>query len=665
MRGFHPVPAPTLRQARWNLVNNGQCAELPGMDERVLRSWQRSLQAGLLPTGRLHVPDPLHGKALGHVHEQHRELMNHSQPVMEVLFEQVRHSHSMVILANADGVLMHTLGDLDFLTRAERVALSCGTSWHESQRGTNAIGTALAEASEVEIHGGEHYLERNGFLTCAASPILSARGELMGILDISGDQRGRHPHTLGLVSTAARMIENRLLVANHPHQLVLHLHAKPEGLATVAEGLVVVTVDGWITGANRAALRMLSLSPRDLGGVALSDLLDVTLDELMRRASSSSAEPKFLRGVRGQFLACKVEWQHRDRTLAVHQTQSVTLSPQGTDFSAHASAQPPAQTGVATDAFVALDTGDARVKAVVEKARRVAGKPIAVLLQGESGVGKEWLAKAIHQSSERRHSPFVAINCAAIPEHLIEAELFGYAPGAFTGASKNGSLGLMREAHGGTLFLDEIGDMPLHLQSRLLRVLQDKKITPVGAQQAVSVDFALICASHKHLKQAADEGKFRLDLFYRINGLSLVLPPLRDRSDLPALVARMLKQIEPSRQIELSSEVKAAFQRHPWPGNLRQLHSVLQTATALLNAHEQTIDSSLLPDDWLAELPSNPAPTAQSHGLSQPIDQTLHAISWQVIQQTLQAHRGNVSAAARALGISRQTLYRKLQALAH
>jgi len=659
MRGWNPVPAPTLRQARWNLVNNGLCSELPGMDERVLRSWQRSLQAGLLPTGRLQVADPLQGKALHQTQEHHRNLMNHSQPVMEVLFEQVRYSHSMVILANAEGVLMHTLGDLDFLTRAERVALSCGTSWHESQRGTNAIGTALAEGSEVEIHGGEHYLERNGFLTCAASPILSSRGDLMGILDISGDQRGRHPHTLGLVSAAARMIENRLLVASHQHQLVLHLHTKAEGLATVAEGLLVVSLDGWITGANRAALRMFQLSPRDLGGVALSDVLEVSIDALVQRASSHAAEPKLLRGARGQTWASTVEWQHHDRTLGVRSISTLSKAPADESTSTTSSSANEA------DPFMALDTGDARVKALVDKARRVAGKPISILLQGESGVGKEWLAKAIHQSSVRRDSPFVAINCAAIPEHLIEAELFGYAPGAFTGASKNGSLGLMREAHGGTLFLDEIGDMPLHLQSRLLRVLQDKKVNPVGAQQAIPVDFALICASHKQLKQAADEGTFRLDLFYRINGLSLQLPALRDRSDKSALVARILKQIAPDQSITLSLEVKQAFETHPWPGNLRQLHSVLQTATALLNDDESIIDWVHMAEDWMVELPNQGLPSVPTSATNRPIDQTLNAISWQVIQQTLQAHRGNVSAAARALGISRQTLYRKLQASGH
>ena len=202
---------------------------------------------------------------------------------MEYLYEQVKNSHSMVILADSRATLMHTLGDIDFLNKAERVALSTGSSWNENHRGTNAIGTALAEANSVEINGSEHFLERNDFLTCAAAPIMSANGELMGLIDISGDQRSRHPHTLGLVSMAARMIENRIVIASCLRHTLLHLHAHPEGIGSVAEGIIAISEDGWITGANRTGLAMFHLTSADLGATPLTRCIDARLDELLSR----------------------------------------------------------------------------------------------------------------------------------------------------------------------------------------------------------------------------------------------------------------------------------------------------------------------------------------------------------------------------------------------
>ena len=174
------------------------------------------------------------------------------------------------------------------------------------------------------------------------------------------------------------------------------------------------------------------------------------------------------------------------------------------------------------DALAELDTGDERMRQCLERARKVAGKPIPILLQGESGVGKEMVAAAIHASGPRRERAMVAVNCAALPEHLIEAELFGYAPGAFTGARREGCPGRIREAHGGTLFLDEIGDMPLTLQSRLLRVLQERQVVPLGGGKPATVDFALIAASHRPLKLEVERGRFRADL---------VLSPQRHHPD--------------------------------------------------------------------------------------------------------------------------------------
>ena len=639
MRQTSPVLA--LRQARQQLLETGQCP-VGVLDERLVRSWHRSLAAGLAPAGRAatdHAGSGSLRQALANSHA----LLAHSRPVMEYVFEQVRHSQSVVVLADQHGMLMHTLGDVSFVGKAERVALTSGASWHEAHRGTNAIGTALVERSAVEIHGGEHFLERNGFLTCAASPILSATGELMGVLDISGDHRHGHGHTLGLASTAARMIENRLMVATCKRNIRLHLHAQPEGIGSVAEGIVALSDDGWVVGANRVGLALLRLNTGDIGATLLERVLDVRLDDLLSRHKRRPQQVQQLRLHNGAVLFAQVQ-------VDASALPATSLSLPMANISVN-------------DALAALDTGDARWRSAADKARRVVAKPIPVLIQGESGVGKELFARALHASGPRRDAPFVAINCGAIPESLIESELFGYVAGAFTGARKEGSLGRLREAEGGTLFLDEIGDMPLPMQTRLLRVLQERTVTPVGAGKAVAVDFCLVCATHSKLAEAAERGTFRQDLYYRINGLTVQLPALRERSDFGALTERLLADLSPEREVQLAPELLARLNAYAWPGNLRQYASVLRTACAMLLDGEDTLDWAHMPDDLVETLQVGDAvKTAPVEPAAAQAPQSLQALGHAAIQQALEAARGNVSLAARQLGISRQTLYRKLAA---
>ena len=638
-----PVSTPALRHARLQWLD-GQPLPPGHLHAHLLPSWQRSLDAGLRPASQPSHAHHLSGAALRHAQAHHRELIDHSQPVMEYLFEQVCHSHCMVVLADPQGVLMHTLGDSGFVGKAERVALTTGASWHEQDRGTNAIGTALAQACAVEIHGAEHYLERNDILTCAAAPILSASGELLGIIDISGDQRSHHAHTLGLVNTAARMIENRLFTGVCPAPLRLHLHARPHGIGTVAEGLVALSQDGWIVGANRQGLALLGLTHADIHATPLSRVLDVSVDTLLAHTRQRVAAPLLL---------------HCRDGRALHAQVQAAVPWQAPATRAHAA---PTLAAPAPDALAALDTGDAAWRAASDKARRVADKGIALLIQGESGVGKELFARAVHDSSQRRARPFVAINCAAIPEHLIEAELFGYTAGAFSGARKEGSPGRLREADGGTLFLDEIGDMPLALQTRLLRVLQERRVTPLGSGQAVPVDFALVCATHQPLREAAEAGRFRSDLYYRLNGLTLTLPPLRARSDFGALTTQLLCQLGADPALAPEPPLLARLAAYHWPGNLRQYASVLRTALALLDPGEACITLQHLPEDLLDALqpPPQVAAAPAIHAPARSTEQTLTDISRAAIAQALKDTQGNLSAAARQLGISRQTLYRKL-----
>jgi transcriptional regulator with PAS, ATPase and Fis domain len=301
-----------------------------------------------------------------------------------------------------------------------------------------------------------------------------------------------------------------------------------------------------------------------------------------------------------------------------------------------------------------LSTGDVRLAQAIAKVGKVLGQGVPILVMGETGTGKERLAQAIHQDSPRAHGPFVAVNCAAIPEALIESELFGYEEGAFTGARRKGATGRIMQANKGTLFLDEIGDMPLALQARLLRVLEERKVTPLGAARPLAVDVELVCATNRDLRKRIADGLFREDLYYRLNGLVVKLPPLRERSDLDAIVSAMLAGDAKRRRV--ADDVMRLFRRHAWPGNLRQLASLLRTAS-LMAGEENEIGLHHLPDDFLEDLDAasaNPAPDAAPGA-------RLHELELSAILRTLDAHGGNVSAAARALGVSRNTIYRKLR----
>ncbi|NNM82706.1 MAG: sigma-54-dependent Fis family transcriptional regulator [Burkholderiales bacterium] len=622
-----PARSASLREARTLLMQNGEAPE-GLLGPVVARSWKRSLDAGLSPVGRLLDAPHLDSFQIARVAAGRQEFVANARPVMEYLHGQMKDSGSMVILASDRGVVLQTMGDADFLDRAGRVALMPGASWSESHRGTNAIGTALAEASPVVVHGAEHFLERNGFLTCAAAPVMSPDGRLLGVLDISGDQVAGHPHTFCLVRAAAQMIENRLFEARHGNALKIRFHPLAEGIGTVAEGVAALSEDGWIVGANREGLSLLGLLPADLGVTPLSRLIEMNPGDLFDWGRRRAGEIMPFRLRSGRRLFVKMEGSVSRKV--VHSPVQIR------------------------DALAALESGDPVLKSVLDKARRVAGKEVSLLLLGESGVGKDLFARAVHDSGTRRSGPFVALNCATLPENLIESELFGHAPGAFTGARKEGSQGRIRAAHGGTLFLYEIGDMPPSQQARLLRVLQEREVVPLGGGAPVRVDFQLICATHRNLREEMEAGRFRQDLYYRINGFALTLPPLRERSDLSALVCRLLDRFSPGRGISIEPSVASAFADYSWPGNIRQLANVLGTACVLLDPEEMEIGWKHLPDDLIFEMRSMPKPRPEG-------TVNLRELSDAALERAISESCGNLSEAARRLGISRNTLYRRMR----
>jgi len=636
-----------LQQARRWMLERGEVPQ--GLiDESLCRSWQRSQCAGLSPMDLANEQPLCNGQDLRQALGRQHEFLAHARPVMEFVFDQMCGSGNLVVLSDARGLLLHSLGDPEFVDRADRVALRPGALWHEADRGTNAIGTALADQRPVVIHGAEHYLERNSFLTCAAAPVRTSSGRLQGVLDISGDHRSYHPHTFALVRSAARMIEDRLFHARHARDQILRLHHLPEGLGAVGEGLIALSDDGWVVGANALAQQWLGLDEAHIGSG--------TLDQLTGIQGRLMPPGKVMRlhAVGNRALYGRMEPRQR---LVLNVPSRAPTSP--------------------TTDNEQTDQADPRLQEALSRARRVQTQGIAVLIQGESGSGKEVFARSLHADGDRAHKPFVAVNCAAIPETLIEAELFGYVGGAFTGARREGSPGRIREAHGGTLFLDEIGDMPLALQARLLRVLQDKVVMPLGGSKPHPVDFLLVCATHHKLREAVTQGRFREDLYYRLNGLTVTLPALRERHDFDSLVHGMLTQLCADmgrRPVErIHPGLMQAMSRYDWPGNLRQLHGLLRTVCALLDPDEHALDWHHLPDDMAEDLRASvsPADASPSDAIANPTghpasaEANLRRLSDQAIHQVIQATQGNMSEAARRLGISRNTLYRRLKQTGH
>ncbi len=677
----------------------------------IERSHQRSEALGLKRHEKSGL-DPLIRSDLNLARERNQRLYTHAAPVMQLLYEQIVNTESMIVLTDAQGTILHAVGDDSFLARAHRVALAPGENWAEHAKGTNAIGTALFEEAPTLVHGGEHFIHANSFLTCSASPIFDPRGNMLGVLDVTGDHRGYHQHTMGLVRMSARMIENHWLSDDYNNRLRLHFHSRPEFIGTLLEGILVVSPEGRVLGGNRAALDQLGMSGAELRSRSLSSLLGTTPAAIYDHFRMPLSPPMQLSLPTGQslFVSARFDWPSRPVVAGLRSTEMADVvdarepSPAtsslregewvGGGASPAASAAPADMAATAATANGAqrfsglqyLRTGDPQLETVIQKVKRVLDRGIPLLILGETGTGKELLARAVHHDSNRARQAFVAVNCASIPESLIEAELFGYEEGAFTGARRKGAPGRLVQANGGTLFLDEIGDMPLALQARLLRALQERSVTPLGSTKSIAVDIAVIGATHRNLREMIEQQSFREDLYYRLNGLALRLPALRERADLEAIVRRILQAERPQDTPELSPQVLAMFRRYQWPGNIRQLANVLRTA-AVMSAGERLVTTNHLSDDFLEDMqravggsltpapapaPAWPAFEPQAT-LAAPMPapvvaapepasaRTLEQAEIDMIRATLDAVGGNISLASKQLGISRNTIYRRLR----
>ncbi|HCH52050.1 MAG TPA: AAA family ATPase [Aeromonas sp.] len=537
----------------------------------IQRSWQRCLHQGLLRQQSAEL-DLLPQGELSARQEQHRTLITCFQRFVLPLFAQLLAGRPCrLLLCDGEGAILAASGDDGFARHAERIFLRSGARWGEASKGTNAIGTALAEQSEVQVLGAQHFFAQHSFLSCSACPLLGPDGQLLGVLDISTDAAHHDGDMLGTVRLLAMTLENALL-ARQPGWLV---DLDPQSLWSAR---LLLGEGGELLGANRAGRLWLGQHRFD-GQQLLRD----------RRGLRLEPEP----------VVIQTENQH----------------------------QPAVTAGVP---LKMLERG------------------ISLLIEGETGCGKEHLVRALHCQSSRRDKPLVCVNCGALPADLVEAELFGYVGGAFSGARSQGSQGYLRAAHGGILMLDEIGELPLQAQTRLLRVLQERSVTPVGSHKPEPVDFWLVSASHRDLTAMVQDGGFREDLYYRICGWRQQLTPLRawSQGERLGLIRRLLSEMDPA--LQLTPQAERQLLAHPLPGNVRQLKQALEVACVLAEGQ-----GWIEPDHLhLPEVAAMPAPRGAT---------TLREQSRLRVQQTLTECGGNVSEAARRLGISRTTLYRALR----
>ncbi len=594
--------------------------------EQVIRdSWLRCVHEHRLDPTRMQEAVILPQARLREHQEQMEALLQIARHGLETLYSKVAGLGYVVLLTDARGITVDFLGDLVFEPSLRKAGLYLGADWSEDRAGTCGVGTCISTGQALTVHLDDHFDATHIPLTCTTAPIFDSAGQLSAVLDISqlsSDQpKSSQQLALQLVKMHAHDIENAAFLHRHRHDWILRLSTAPQFLDVQPDYLLALDSHGRVVGHNRRAQQ--ALQPADgtrLLGADFEALFELPFAQIGRFVMTQPSDQR----------AVMMNGGHRLLFLSAVPPPARPVS------AAQGERRVPAP-------LAALSAGDLALDRQIERVARLVNTPIGLLITGETGSGKEFFAKAVHAASERRSRPFVAVNCAAIPEHLIESELFGHLPGSFSGASPKGKRGLIAEADGGTLFLDEIGDMPLALQARLLRVLSEREVLPVGATRPVPVNIRVIAATHAPLETLVRAGRFRDDLYYRLKGAHVELPALRERSDLAAMVTRLLagRAITP-----------AALQcllAHPWPGNLRELRNVLDYAASL--AGEGPIDLDDLP-----ELQASPR-----LGTPGAANDTSAAADPQALRQALQQAQWNVSAVARQMGLSRMTLYRRMK----
>lgn len=596
----------------------------------------------------------LHGDELRKALELNKELIEISKPYIDMVVESVEDRDFIIILTDNNGCILYIKGANEIKDELGKLNLKIGAYMDEKNIGTNAMGTAIKENRCIQITAKEHYVNIFQSLTCSAAPIHNSKGEIIGTLNLTGKSNMKHPHTLGLVIFGVTAIENELYRIKANYILNQTYNYMKTVIENVDKGIMIVDTHGKIININELGLNILDKRNHNLINEDINHIIpnfQNVVDKISKNNKPITKEIKLSHASKYKTEVIFKGIKHNEKIIGIVATLTrLKEENKGNNF-----------TGAFFTFNDIIGESDA-IKNVITNCKIIANSPSTVLIQGESGTGKEVLAQSIHNYSLRKNNKFIAINCGAIPANIIESELFGYEDGTFTGGKKGGRIGKIELANGGTLFLDEIGEMPLDMQVKLLRVLQEGRVTRLGGGKEISVDMRVIAATNKDLKKEVKRGKFREDLYYRLCVIPIKLPPLKERKgDITKLIEYFLnmKSIKLDKDIPvISNELYNKLLGYNWPGNIRQLENSIENIVNLngelsvdiIDEYEEkvstnlTIDNKEILEENIKEKSFN-----------------LEEIEKRTIINAIDSNKHNMTKTAKALGISRNTLYLKIK----
>ena len=613
------------------------------VSEIIKESWERCRAFGV---------DREHGKGkrvsepeMDQIFKKNEGLMSVAIPLMKRMYQVVKGSGFSVMLTDGNGYVLETIGDEDIMKKAEELNFLKGAIWTEEAVGTNAIGTAIHIDQPLQTIGTQHYCKTQHSWTCSAAPIHDEKGNVIGCIDMSGESGKAHIHTLGMVITAAYSIESQM-------EIIRSNTLINATFSSINDGMIILDENMKISRLNEQACEILGYSSQEL---TKKDMNLITKDRELK--SEISAIDEYYQNLDYAIYT-------RDGKMIKCIIKAVPVKSSGKSMGTVITFKPSSQINKivnkvagykAVYRFRDIVTNDRKMKETISYARKIADTDCSVMITGESGTGKELFAQAIHNHSYRAEEPFLAINCALIPGELIESELFGYEKGAFTGADKSGRPGKFEIADGGTVFLDEIGEMPLEMQSKLLRFLDNKKINRIGASYEKTVDVRIIAATNRDLLEEISKNNFRLDLYYRLSVMNIEIIKLDDRKEDIELLARhfteKLNEAHDKKKT-LSSWYIDSLKSRSWKGNVRELQNVVFRDYYLCESDELTVSS----DESIIKAGE---PEKQQSATREIID--IEQVEAENIITVLSRCDWDVQRAAEIFGMSRATLYRKMK----
>ncbi|MBE6054845.1 MAG: sigma-54-dependent Fis family transcriptional regulator [Clostridium sartagoforme] len=597
----------------------------------------------------------LNNEELKKVLDKNKVLIDVSKIYIDMIAESVDNRDFIIILTDNNGCILYIKGADEIKHNLEKINLVVGAYMDEKNIGTNAMSVALSDNRSIQITAKEHYVSIFQNLTCSAAPIHNVKGEIIGTLNITGRSDMEHPHTLGLVIFGVKAIENEFLRLKTKYILNQRYNYMKTVIENVDKGIIIIDAYGKIVNINELGLKILdkkniNLLNEDINFIVpnfknivekLSDDNKIINKEIKLNHDSDYKVEIIFKGIKNNNKIIGVV-----ATLTKVKEKNIKNNYTGAFFN-----------------FSDIIGESDAIKNIITNSKIVANSPSTILIQGESGTGKEVLAQSIHNYSIRKNNKFIAINCGAIPANIMESELFGYEDGTFTGGKKGGKAGKIELANGGTLFLDEIGEMPLDMQVKLLRVLQEGRITKLGSSIEIPIDIRVIAATNKDLKMEVKKGRFREDLFYRLCVIPIKLPPLRERrGDVKLLIDYFLgsKAIKLNKEIpSISNELLYKLLNCNWQGNIRQLENCIENIVNL--------NGEVSPDffDECEDINKEKVNGFSNNILSMKDlkrnDLSLNYIEKEAIINAIKLNEFNITKSAKTLGISRNTLYLKIK----